>query len=125
MADAHLPENEEVTHEREHTREKPYTCSYPECVRKFASRNGLKYHERTHTGEKPYTCSYPGRVRKNITKDNLKREQIYDEVLLESPCANAHRWEPYTSSDEGSAGKMLYNGNTTENVNVEPPLRYM
>ena len=62
---------------------------------------------------------------KIITKDNLKREQIYDEVLLESPCANAHRWEPYTSSDKGSAGKMLYNGNTTENVNVEPPLRYM
>ena len=30
-------------------------------------------------------------MRKNITKDNLKREHIYDEVLLDSPCANAHR----------------------------------
>ena len=28
---------------------------------------------------------------KIITKDNLKREHIYDEVLLDSPCANAHR----------------------------------
>ena len=28
---------------------------------------------------------------KFITKDNLKREHIYDEVLLDSPCANAHR----------------------------------
>ena len=72
MADAHLPENEEVTHEREHTKEKPYTCSYPECVRKFASRYGLFYHERTHTGEKPYICSYPKCVRKFITKECLK-----------------------------------------------------
>ena len=67
-----MPENEEVTHEREHTREKPYPCSYPECVRKFASRYGLKYHERTHTGEKPYTCSYPGCVRKFARKDTLR-----------------------------------------------------
>ena len=75
MADAHLPENEEVIHEREHTREKPYTCSYPECVRKFASRYGLKYHERTHTDEKPYTCSYPECVQKNITKESLKHHE--------------------------------------------------
>ena len=54
MADAHLPENDEVTHEREHTREKPYTCSYPECVRKFITKESLKIHESTHTGEKRF-----------------------------------------------------------------------
>ena len=32
---------------------------------------------------------------------------------------------PSSEETKEPMGKMFYNGNTTENVNVEPPLRYM
>jgi len=38
--------------------EPQFAC--PTCHRKFSRRNILVNHERTHTGEKPYACSFEG-----------------------------------------------------------------
>ena len=43
-------------HERAHTGEKPFKCTFDDCEKAFATGYGLKSHTRTHTGEKPYKC---------------------------------------------------------------------
>ena len=44
-----------MTHERVHTREKPFKCS--KCEKAFSESGKLKVHDRTHTDEKPFSCS--------------------------------------------------------------------
>ena len=45
---------------RTHTGEKPHKCS--ECVKVFASRQGLKQHSYIHTAEKPHKCNQCGKL---------------------------------------------------------------
>ena len=59
-------------------------------MNKGKRRNARRKNKRFHRGAN-FMILIMIICEKFITKDNLKREQIYDEVLLESPCANAHR----------------------------------
>ena len=48
--------SELVYHERRHTGEKPFHCTWPNCKKAFSASNARVRHLRIHTGEKPYTC---------------------------------------------------------------------
>ncbi|KAB0353551.1 hypothetical protein FD755_023749 [Muntiacus reevesi] len=49
-----------ITHERTHTRKKPYVCG--ECGRSFHRKSHLITDQRIHTGEKPYVCGECGQI---------------------------------------------------------------
>ena len=49
-----LPLSQVRVHERIHTGDKPYQCSF--CDYKANQRGNMRTHERRHTGEKPYKC---------------------------------------------------------------------
>jgi hypothetical protein len=44
-------------HERVHTGDKPYKCSWMECQWRFARSDELTRHMRKHTGDKPFKCA--------------------------------------------------------------------
>uniref|UniRef100_A0A673FPX0 Kruppel-like factor 13 n=1 Tax=Sinocyclocheilus rhinocerous TaxID=307959 RepID=A0A673FPX0_9TELE len=39
-----------------HTGERPFPCTWPDCIKKFARSDELARHYRTHTGEKKFGC---------------------------------------------------------------------
>ena len=55
--------------------EKPYSCDWENCGRKFARSDELARHRRTHTGEKKYGCPLCGRrfMRSDHLSKHIKR----------------------------------------------------
>ena len=43
-------------HQRTHTGEKPYVCTWKGCGWKFARSDELTRHTRKHTGDRPFQC---------------------------------------------------------------------
>ncbi|KAK6104775.1 Zinc-finger double domain family protein [Brugia pahangi] len=42
---------------RTHSGERPYHCSWPSCLWKFARSDELTRHYRKHTGDRPFSCT--------------------------------------------------------------------
>lgn len=63
------------SHQRTHTKERPFQCLHPECGWTFARPHDLKRHELLHSGVKPFACICGKRFARS---DAYKRHQSVD-----------------------------------------------
>ncbi|CEP19449.1 hypothetical protein [Parasitella parasitica] len=63
------------SHQRTHTKERPFLCLYPDCGWTFARPHDLKRHELLHSGIKPFQCVCGKRFARS---DAYKRHQSVD-----------------------------------------------
>ncbi|KAL9556279.1 hypothetical protein MBANPS3_001940 [Mucor bainieri] len=63
------------SHQRTHTKERPFQCLHPECGWTFARPHDLKRHELLHSGVKPFACVCGKRFARS---DAYKRHQSVD-----------------------------------------------
>jgi len=55
------------------TKQKSYTCTWPNCDKKYKKSSHLKAHQRIHTGERPYRCHIEGCSHTCVRSDELTR----------------------------------------------------
>ncbi|KAI9246404.1 hypothetical protein EDC94DRAFT_627294 [Helicostylum pulchrum] len=65
------------SHQRTHTKERPYICTRPGCTWTFARPHDLKRHDLLHSGIKKYVCSCGKPFARS---DAFKRHQAVDKV---------------------------------------------
>ncbi|KAK3811328.1 MAG: hypothetical protein J3Q66DRAFT_273477, partial [Benniella sp.] len=59
------------SHQRTHTQERPFVCSFSHCARAFSRLHDCNRHMRTHWRIKPYSC--PECHRNFVRQDALTR----------------------------------------------------
>lgn len=57
-------------HLKRHFNIRPFVCEI--CNAAFSRRNTLKTHNMTHSGEKPHTCPYSGCLKRFSEKGNMR-----------------------------------------------------
>jgi hypothetical protein len=76
------------SHQKTHTKERPFICLFPGCNWAFARPHDLKRHDLLHTGEKPYGCSCGKRFDRS---DAVKRHQLTDSICATTSRNNNRR----------------------------------
>jgi uncharacterized Zn-finger protein len=115
-----------------HTNDRPYKCTV--CGNGFMRSTTLKVHQRIHSGERPYVCSYPGCNRSFTESGNLnthiklhnqdkkvekkQRKNVKkEEEDIKNPAPSA--FIPYKIEPQGSSSSLLvYKQNGLQNLKL-------
>lgn len=98
--------------------EKPFTCEFDGCDRRFANSSDRKKHSHVHTSDKPYNCrikgceksyTHPSSLRKHIkVHENCleMEEKTSDDELCNSPPLSKSSLSSPSSTSPGSRSQF-------------------
>ncbi|KAL1915126.1 uncharacterized protein VTP21DRAFT_7607 [Calcarisporiella thermophila] len=80
-----------IRHERIHTNDRPFACTWPNCQKRFIQRSALTVHFRTHTGEQPHVCEHSGCGKAFADSSSLARHRR----------THVKEWKPWRCETSG------------------------